>query len=126
MEFREKLGKYSIFGQKPMQKTISDIDKAVQGLRLLIQKELEKKPSEDKPAQLPETILPDLNFTLTREDAMLFNKNTNMLHFIRKNILANECALFKKALEELKKACLQVDASHPAFMGEMYNPEVHD
>jgi len=68
--------------------------------------------------------LAELN--ITYDEAQRFNKNTNMLHFIRKSILSNAATLYKAGIEELAKKSQELKYGEPGSTPEKYICEQHD
>lgn len=118
IELREKAAKE--FGTGQTNKNIGEIEKYVDKLRIkckqMTETPLTKMPDNDE--------LADLNITL--EDAQKFNKNTEMLYFIRKVILGNKMTLLTNKIDDLKKETQELSEEKPGFVPAGYDPSVHD
>ena len=110
-------------------KTLSQIEKFVHKIRIkcqhVIADDIIKKEDQnaiaviDKPDDLSEL---NINY----EEAQKFTKNTNMLHFIRKSLLANGAILFKNGIAELAKKSSELKPDEPGSLSEKYISEKHD
>ena len=73
--------------------------------------------------------IPNLSFDLkiSPQEATSFYHNTNILKFIRKNILFNNQYIFKQYEDEYIEEVSQIPESDPAFIDlQVYNPKVQD
>ena len=123
MELREKISKDMGTGQT--NKNISEIEKFVDMLRIKCQQIIETNSVSKADSKFNENDgLSDLN--ITTEDAQKFNKNYELLYFIRKGILGNKMSLFKSGIEELKKATQALTNDQPGFVPSSYDCGVHD
>lgn len=118
-DVREKYQNY--LGVQNLDKTINDIEKIVNKIKIKCVQVI--NPNSDY-MDLENDELAELNISV--EEAQRLNKNSNMLFFIRKSILSNNCQLFKSAVEELKKRNEELKKDDPAFMPGKYDPEKQD
>ncbi|KRX05591.1 hypothetical protein PPERSA_12769 [Pseudocohnilembus persalinus] len=66
-------------------------------------------------------------FRILYEDAVKFNKNINMIYFIRKNILVNQNVSFNVVQDDLAKQSQKIDTNAPYYIdNENYQPQKHD
>lgn len=118
VELREKAAKE--FGTGQNSKNIIEIEKFVDKLRIKC-----KQMTEMPLANMPENDeFADLNLTL--EDAQKFNKNTEMLYFIRKVILGNKMALLTAKIDDLKKETAEIPEDKSGAVPPEYDCSVHD
>lgn len=123
VDLREKVSKD--FGETPMNKNVTEIEKFVDKLRLKCQEIIESASvSKDEPKPTESDDFSDLN--LTYEEALQFNKNSEMLYFIRKGILSNKMATFKNGVSELIKNTEDLPQGEPGSVPEGYEVETHD
>lgn len=117
LELREKAAKELGTGQNS--KNITEIEKFVDKLRIRCKQMVEaplSKPENDD--------LADLNITL--EDAQKFNKNNEMLYFIRRAILGNKMSLLTSKIDDLKKETQELSEDKPGAVPPEYDCSVHD
>ena len=109
-------------------KTVSQIEKFVHIIRIkcqhIIADDIIKKEDQNAIPLDKVDNLSELN--INYEEAQKFSKNTNMLHFIRKSILANGAVLFKNGIAELTKKSSELKPDEPGSLPDKYLCEKHD
>jgi hypothetical protein len=123
LDLRERFSNYVGTGQPT--KNINEIEKFVQKIRIKCQQVIESF-AVNKGGDMKDENDEFADVNITYEDAQRFNKNTNILQFIRKNILSNGMALFKSGLEELVKVTNETLEGKPGWVPPKWDCAVHD
>jgi len=120
IELRERITKEP--DMEKFNKNITEIEMFVDKLRIKCNQIAGKKKEESKKSESDE--IPDLK--LSSEDAQKFNKNYELLFFIRRAIVPNKMSVLVSAVEELKKATATLNEGEPGYVPEGYDPAIHD
>ena len=114
--------KYQNFlGSCEFDKSLTDIEKVVTKIKIKCAQILNPNPDymdieDDELADLP----------ISTQEAQSFTKKSNMLFFIRKYVLSNNCQAFKNAVYELNKRHEDLQKGDLGFLPEQYDPEKQD
>lgn len=106
MELREKMKSMV----KEFDRTVGQLEKMAAKIRWNCQELLtdNTKPKED--------IANPEKFIITLDMATRFSKNTNMLSFIRKTILANDAEIFNASVEDLNEKHMELKPGDAAYL----------
>ncbi len=120
VEIREKVTKEPEL--EKFNKNTTEIEMFVDKLRIKCKQITELQKEESKQAENDE--LNDLK--LSHEEAQRFNKNYEILYFIRKAVLSNKMSLLVSSIEDLKKTTQELSEGELGYVPEGYNPGIHD
>jgi len=128
-EIRENFYSYP---SKYEKKSVTLIEKLVQEFRMISQQIIQRdnfSKKSTKEGVFPQLSIPSVSFDfpISPQQAETFYHNTNLLKFIRKNILFNNEEVFRLHQDEFLQEAALLEADDPAYFSpSVYDPKLQD